>query len=63
MPTHMVDNIASRLKNYQVSVRWHQSNINKQRKSNQIRWIPPSVGWIKLNTDRAIKEDKKTGCG
>jgi hypothetical protein len=28
-----------------------------------IKWLPPSTGWVKLNTDGAAKGGGEAGCG
>jgi hypothetical protein len=28
-----------------------------------VKWTPPRIGWVKLNTNGASKEGKRAGCG
>ncbi|MCI11142.1 ribonuclease H protein [Trifolium medium] len=36
---------------------------NTSRRQIQVRWNPPMVGWVKLNTDGASRGGIITGCG
>lgn len=41
-----------------------EKKLHKELKSINVMWIPPSSGWLKLNTDGASKTSSdRSGCG
>ncbi|MCI61928.1 ribonuclease H, partial [Trifolium medium] len=52
-----------KMEEYNIAVRYNQDVTILNRQVVMVAWKPPRTGWVKINTDKACREDGRTGCG